>query len=76
MSTDLNQAEQELACRIRKGLESRNILAIRDLTIETEGSTVTLKGSVRSYYLRQLVVHGCLHVPGVRAIIDKLTVGG
>jgi osmotically-inducible protein OsmY len=64
----------DLERRIRKTLEHKNVLAVRSVTIEPDGATVKLKGCVKSYYTRQLLVHGCLGVPGVRTVIDEISV--
>jgi hypothetical protein len=79
VSHEVNQAHFpnrncDLERRIRVSLENRNVHAIRCLVVEADGATVKLKGNVRSYYTRQLVVHGCLGVPGVRTVIDEITV--
>jgi hypothetical protein len=79
VSHEVNQAHLpsrncDLERRVRVSLENRNVHAIRGLDVEAEGTTVRLKGSVKSYYTRQLLVHGCLGVPGVRTVIDEISV--
>jgi len=73
-SSVLPRRNCDLEHRIRTTLESKNVLAIRSLSVESDGATVKLKGTVKSYYTRQLLVHGCLGVPGVRTVIDEICV--
>jgi osmotically-inducible protein OsmY len=70
-STLLTQTDHELERRVRNALSSRKLLKSENLAITAAAGTVTLGGCVRSYYARQLLLHGCLRVPGV---IDEIAV--
>ncbi len=73
--TSLIQTDRELQHRVRNALYDRRLLKNDDVAIATTNGTVTLTGRVKSYYARQLVVHCCLHVPGVRNVVDEIGVG-
>ena len=64
----------ELAHRVRDAFRDRKLLAGFDLSITAAQGRVTLRGKVRSYYSRQLLVHSCLRVPGVRGVVDEIRV--
>jgi len=44
------------------------------LSISTEGSSVTVRGTLQSFYEKQLSLHAAKNVPGVAALIDELEV--
>jgi osmotically-inducible protein OsmY len=48
--------------------------ALQGVIVEVLDGVVTLRGPTRSYYARQLLVHGCERVPHVAAVIDELQV--
>jgi osmotically-inducible protein OsmY len=52
----------------------RDQSASRRVTVEVADGTVTLRGEVKSFYRRQLLVHGCRRLPGVASVIDELRV--
>ncbi len=68
------QTDSELQRRVRSALECRKLLVNGQVAITADGGTVTLSGSARSYYDRQLMVHCCLRVPGVRNVVDEICV--
>ena len=74
MSLLLPQTDRELERRVRTALVSRRFATTDKLAITVTGSIVTLAGCVRSYYARQVLVHGCLRVPGVQGVIDEICV--
>jgi osmotically-inducible protein OsmY len=75
MLTFVTQTDGELEPRVRNALFSRKLLTGNEVTISAAGGTVTLTGCVNSYYARQLLVHCCLHVPGVSRVVDEICVG-
>jgi len=63
----------DLKRRILIFLSQRGVSSVRRLNIEVNGGTVTFRGTVPSFYERQL----CLcsqYVPGVRKLVDELKV--
>jgi len=70
----MTQTDAELARRVRDAFHDRKLLAGYDLSITAVQGRVTLRGKVRSYYSRQVLVHSCLRVPGVRGVVDEIRV--
>ena len=63
----------DLKNRIKSFLRRQGVPSTR-LNIEVSGGTVTLQGSVSTFYQRQLCISCCQHVAGVLRLIDDLTV--
>ena len=63
----------DLKRRIMIFLSQRGVSSVRRLNIEVSGGTVTLQGTVCSFYERQLC-HCCKHVAGVLKLVDELKV--
>lgn len=42
--------------------------------VMVDGGHVTMRGSVRSFYRKQLLRHGCARVAGVTRVIDEIVV--
>ncbi len=63
----------DLKRRIIACLSQRGVSSVRHLNIEVKDGTVTFRGTVRSFYERQLCLC-CQYVPGVRKVVDDLTV--
>jgi osmotically-inducible protein OsmY len=66
-------AAVDLKNRITSFLNGRGVPSSR-LNIEVMGGTVTLQGSVSTFYQRQLCISCCQHVAGVLRLVDQLTV--
>lgn len=64
----------ELERRVKNFLAGRSIPSLRRLTVEVDGTSVQLRGMVRSYYEKQLAVHCCQRVAGVINVIDAIQV--
>lgn len=64
----------DLQRRVKSFLESRSVPGLRRLTVEARGNVVVLRGTVRTYYEKQLAVHCCQHVAGVMAVTDQIEV--
>jgi hypothetical protein len=64
--------DEQLARRVRNFLETK--LVRGPLALEVQGGQVTLRGCVRSFYHKQLLIHGAQRVAGVRRVIDELLV--
>jgi len=76
MSSGLVQcadAVSELKRRIVIFLSQKGITSVRRLNIEVKDGTVTLRGTVASFYERQLCL-SCRFLPGVRKLVDELKV--
>ena len=66
-------ANSELKRRITIFLAQKGVSSARLLSIEVEDGTVTLRGTVASFYERQICL-SCNHIPGVRKVVDDLKV--
>ena len=47
---------------------------LQGVIVEVAAGIVTLRGSVKSFYARQLLVKGCKLVPHVAGVLDELQV--
>lgn len=66
---------QELATIVRERLHQSPFAALRHLTCDVDGSVVTLRGRVHTYYARQMALAMALGAPGVEGVLDQLEVG-
>jgi hypothetical protein len=73
LALDANEAASELKRRIVIFLSQKRVSSVRLLDIEVSHGTVTLRGTVPSFYERQLCL-SCQHIPGVRKVVDDLKV--
>ena len=71
LAQDTHKTSSDLKNRIISCLSQRGVS--RRLDIEVQDGTVTLRGTVPSFYQRQLCLC-CKYVPGVRAVVDELRV--
>lgn len=65
----------DLARRIQDALTRQAVREARHVTIEVHDGTVTLRGKVNSWHERDAIQGATWSAPGVRAIINELTVG-
>lgn len=72
-SSELVQSS-ELIERIVRALVTRNCRSLREVTIALEGSCVSLHGTVRTYYAKQLAQQTVISVPGVTQLVNELVV--
>ena len=70
MSADPN--ESDMAQRVRQVLYRRPEL--RGVTVHAVYGTVTLEGTVASFYEKQLCISGSQRVAGVLRLVDNLVV--
>ena len=70
--TDKNS--QDIQRRITNVLWQRGVASLRRLDIEVANGTVILRGTVRSFYERQLCLVCTQHVPGVFNLVDEIKV--
>jgi osmotically-inducible protein OsmY len=67
-------ADIELQRRVRNFLLSRRVPQSSRLRIVADGGIVTLHGTHRSYYHKQLCINCCLRVAGVVRLVDATRV--
>jgi osmotically-inducible protein OsmY len=66
--------DQDLERRVVSYLAARYLPSLRQLQVSVEEGTVTLRGSVRSFYEKQIAIHSCQRVAGVRKLVDAVDV--
>ena len=67
-------ADRDLERRVRGSLHTRSYAALRRLQVSAHGGTVTVAGRVPSFHEKQVALHSCRHVPGVRQLVDAVGV--
>jgi osmotically-inducible protein OsmY len=70
---DSHTADRELQRRIRTFLEQMHIPSSQ-LRVDVKNGVVTLRGSHRSFYHKQLCINCCQRVAGVVELIDSTKV--
>ena len=66
--------DQDLRRRIVGYLADRNRHSLRSLDVAVENGAVVIKGSVESFYEKQLCLNCCRRVAGVIRLIDEIKV--
>ena len=74
MQAQTRTTDGELLRDVRNFLDGQHFRAAQRMTIEVIDGIVTLRGQVKSFYTRQVFVHGCRRLPGVAAVVDDLRV--
>ena len=70
-ATDENS---ELRCRVTSYLATKHLPSLRRLMVNAAEGTVTLRGSVDSFHEKQIAIHSCRRVAGVRQLVDAMDV--
>jgi osmotically-inducible protein OsmY len=52
----------------------RNNGLLRQVVVRADNGTVTLRGTVTSFYQKQLCIQACRAVPGVVTLVDEVEV--
>ncbi len=68
--------DEDLRRRVRLFLIGSNLPGLRHIEPEVHGDTVILKGSVRTFYEKQLAVRLSRRVAGVIHIVDSIEASG
>lgn len=68
------QADSDLRQRVTQYLENRHMPGLRNLDIEARSGVVTIRGTVRSFYEKQLCQNICRRVAGVLDLVDDVDV--
>lgn len=66
--------DRDLERRVLNFLADRHIQGLRQIEIEADSGTVTMRGTVHSFYEKQMSQHCCRRVAGVIHLIDEITV--
>ncbi|MGC3966779.1 MAG: BON domain-containing protein [Pirellulales bacterium] len=67
-------ADLDLQRRVASFLADSNMPGLRQLRVDAEAGVVTLRGTVRTYYEKQLSQQRCKRVAGVVRLVDKVEV--
>ena len=67
-------ADLELQRRVRNFLQNRSMPQSSNIKIEAANGVVTLRGTHRSFYHKQLCINCCQRVAGVVQLIDATKV--
>ncbi len=67
-------ADRDLERRVMNFLHGWQMPGLRRLQVEATGGTVTLRGTVNSFYEKQLSQQCCRRVAGVLKLIDAISV--
>lgn len=70
----LPKPANDLQRRILNFLHHRGVGSVRKISVDVDGGVVTLRGTVSTFYERQICISCCEHVSGVLRLIDKLNV--
>lgn len=66
--------DEDLERRVLNFLVNRHVPGVKRLEIEAHGGTLTLRGRVGSYYLKQLCGHCAQRVAGVIRLVNAIQV--
>lgn len=69
-------ADRDLERRVVSFLKGWQMPGLRNLEVEAAAGTVTLRGTVNSFYEKQLTQQCCRRVAGVLKLIDAVSVTG
>jgi hypothetical protein len=71
-----DQKDVDLQTRIRVALSAEQRDGYQGIRIRVEERVATLWGDVPSHFVRQLAIQSVRRLPGIRGIIDQMTVAG
>ena len=66
--------DQDLQRRVVSFLAGRYLPSLRQLEVDVQEGIVTLRGRVTSFYEKQVAIHSCQRVAGVRKLVDAVDV--
>ncbi len=72
--TGLLKSDRDLEHRVMAGLHGRSSAASRQIIVRADNGTVTIRGTVTSFYQKQLCIEACRSVPGVVTLVDEVEV--
>jgi osmotically-inducible protein OsmY len=70
----VDSADRDLERRVLSFLHGWQRPGLRNVEVQAAGGTVTLRGTVNSYYEKQLSQQCCRRVAGVVKLIDAISV--
>jgi hypothetical protein len=69
-----HQHDRELERRVINYLVGRHVPSLRQIEVEADCGTVTMRGKVYSFHHKQLCINCCCRVAGVVRLVDELAV--
>ena len=72
----LDLADLEIQRLVVVHLAETNRPSLRRLAVEVHKGMITLRGSVTSFYEKQLAIHSCVSVAGCGHLVDAVQVAG
>ena len=66
--------KDEICGAVRKAVERLGRVCSRDIQISIENEQMCLRGSVKTYFHKQLAQHAAMQTPGVRRLINEIRV--
>jgi osmotically-inducible protein OsmY len=70
----LATADRLLASQIATQLAETNRASLRRLSVDVSAGEVTLRGSVGSFYEKQIAIQACRMLAGIERLIDAVEV--
>jgi len=67
-------SDRDLEHQVRIQLLDRSSAVVRQVVVKADSGTVTLRGTVTSFYQKQLCIQACRCVPGVVTLVDEVEV--
>jgi len=67
-------ADRDLERRVMNYLVGRQVPSLRQIVVEADRGTVTMRGRIYSFHHKQLCINCCMRVAGVVRLVDELTV--
>lgn len=67
-------ADRMLASQISMQLAETRRPSLKRLSVDVRGGEVTLRGSVESFYERQIAIQACRVLSGIERLIDAVEV--
>jgi osmotically-inducible protein OsmY len=69
-----HSADDDLARRVINYLHSKGIRALREVSVEASRGAVLMRGTVSSFYEKQLCLNCTRRVAGVIELVDEIAV--
>lgn len=70
----IRMRDEDIAIQIWESLKQRRIPSLDSLDINVRSGELTLRGTVASFYEKQVAMSVCKKIPGVDAFIDRISV--
>jgi osmotically-inducible protein OsmY len=72
--TPASVSDRDLERYVAHCLQDRNVAALRRIAVRAHSGTITLRGTVTSFYQKQLCIQACRDVPGITELVDEVEV--